>query len=197
MMTKNLRRLLIYYLYLLVSWGAFRYFVRLPEVVTELWFKPIIWLVPLYWWRLSLKGEPRLFAGKIWPALGWGLLGGLMYFGALRVLTNSGFSLDVNQIGIAGVTAVVEELTFAGVILSILVKETKREGMSLALTGLAFAAIHLPRQVFVFWLAPSLVVGAFSLAFFVGLINGFLRLRANNVLAAIVAHFVYLVLILV
>jgi len=196
LMTKNLRRLLIYYLYLLVSWGAFRYFVRLPEVVTELWFKPMIWLVPLYWWRLSLKGEPRLFAGKIRPALGWGLLGGLMYFGALRLLTNSGFSFDVNRIGIAGVTAVVEELTFAGVMLSILVKETKREGVSLALTGLAFAAIHLPRQIFVFSLAPSLVVGAFSLAFFVGLINGFLRLRSNNVLAAMVAHFVFLLLAL-
>ena len=195
-MTKNLRRLLIYYLYLLVSWGAFRYFVRLPEVVTELWFKPMIWLVPLYWWRLSLKGEPRLFAGKIRPALGWGLLGGLMYFGALRLLTNSGFSFDVNRIGIAGVTAVVEELTFAGVMLSILVKETKREGVSLALTGLAFAAIHLPRQIFVFSLAPALVVGAFSLAFFVGLINGFLRLRSNNVLAAMVAHFVFLLLAL-
>ncbi|MEK7524994.1 MAG: CPBP family intramembrane glutamic endopeptidase [Patescibacteria group bacterium] len=196
LITKNLQRLLIYYLYLIVAWGLFRYFVRLPEVVTELWFKPVIWLVPLYWWRLALKGEPKLFAGKIRPALGWGLLGGLIYFGVLRLLTNSGFSLDSNRIGIAGVTAVVEELTFAGVFLSILVKETKREGVSLAITGLAFAAIHLPRQIFIFSLAPSLLVGAFSLAFFVGLINGFLRLRSNNVLAAIVAHFVFLVLAL-
>lgn len=196
MMTKNLRRLLIYYLYLLIAWGMFRYFVRLPEVVTELWFKPMIWLVPLYWWHLALKGEPKLFAGRPWSALGWGLFGGLIYFVALRLLTNSGLSLDLDRIGIAGVTAVVEELTFAGVVLSILVKETKREGMSLALTGLAFAAIHLPRQIFVFGLSPTVLVGAFSLAFFVGLINGFLRLRSNNVLSAIIAHFVFLLLAL-
>lgn len=197
MMTKNLRRLLIYYLYLLIAWGMFRYFVSLPEVVTELWFKPIIWLVPLSWWRFALKGEPKLFAGKAGPALGWGLLGGLIYFVALRLLTISGLSLDLDRIGIAGVTAVVEELTFAGVVLSVLLKETKREGMALALTGLAFAAIHLPRQVFVFNLNPTLLIGAFSLAFFVGLINGFLRLRSNNVLSAIVAHFVFLLLALV
>lgn len=196
MMTKNLRRLLIYYLYLLIAWGMFRYFVRLPEVVTELWFKPIIWLVPLYWWHLSLKGQPKLFDGKIFPAIGWGLVGGLIYFAALRLLTNSGLLLDPDRIGIAGVTAVVEELTFAGVMLAILVKETKREGTALALTGLAFAAMHLPRQVFVFGLAPTVLVGAFALAFFLGLINGFLRLRANNVLSAMVAHFIFLVLVL-
>ncbi len=196
MMTKNLRRLLIYYLYLIVAWGVFRYFGRLPEVVTELWFKPIIWLIPLYWWHMSLKGEPKLFVGKIWPALGWGVLGGLIYFVALRLLTNSGFTPDLNRIGIAGVTAVVEELTFSGVMLAILFKETKSEGKSLALTALAFAAIHLPRQIFVFGLAPAILIGAFSLAFFLGLINGFLRLRSNNVLSAMVAHFVFLLLAL-
>lgn len=196
MMTKNLRRLVIYYLYLFVAWGLFRYFVRLPEVVTELWFKPMIWLVPLYWWHLSLKGEPKLFVGKTWPALGWGVSGGLIYFVALRLLTNNGFSLDLNRIGIAGVTAVVEELTFAGVMLSILVKETKKEGQSLAITALAFAAMHLSRQIFVFALNPSLLVGAFSLTFFVGLINGYLRLRSNNVLSAIMAHFFFLLLAL-
>ena len=183
---------MIYYLYLIVAWGVFRYFVRLPEVITELWFKPMIWLVPLYWWHLSLKGEPKLFGGKTLPALGWGVLGGMTYFVALRLLANVGLVFDINRIGIAGVTAVVEELTFSGVILSILLKETKHEGKSLALTGLAFAAIHLPRQIFVFSLNPALLVGAFSLAFFVGLINGFLRLRSNNVLAAIVAHFFFL-----
>ncbi|MFZ2202764.1 MAG: CPBP family intramembrane glutamic endopeptidase [Microgenomates group bacterium] len=196
MMTKNLRRLLIYYLYLIVAWGVFRYFGRLPEVVTELWFKPIIWLIPLYWWHLALKGEPRLFAGKAGPALGWGFFGGLIYFVALRLLTNSGFTPDPNRIGIAGVTAVVEELAFAGVFLGIMLSETKKEGLSLAITGLAFAAIHLPRQIFVFGLTPSVLVGAFSLAFFLGLINGFLRLRSNNVLSAMVAHFVFLLLAL-
>lgn len=187
-MTKNLRRLVIYYLYLIFAWGVFRYFVRLPEVITELWFKPVIWLVPLYWWHLSLRGEPKLFVGKTFPALGWGVLGGIFYFAALRLLTNAGWFFDVNRIGIAGVTAVVEELTFSGVVLSILIRETKKVGRSLAVTALAFAAIHLPRLIFVFSLNPTLLIGAFSLAFFVGLINGFIRLRSNNVLSAIVAH---------
>jgi len=61
---KQLVRLGVYYFYLLLVWGSFRYWIRLPEVVEELWFKPVIWLLPLYWWRISLKGKPELFSGK-------------------------------------------------------------------------------------------------------------------------------------
>lgn len=105
-------------------------------------------------------------------------------------------TFDWNKLGIAAAMAIVEEMAFSGVILSVLVSELKREGMALGLMALSFASLRLPINIFVNQLPLPLLVGAFLLAFFVALINGFLRLRSNNVLAAMLAHFVYLVLAL-
>ncbi len=195
-MTSNLKRLGIYFIYILVMWGSFRYFIRLPEVVEELWFKPLIWLTPLVWWRFSLHKKIDLFRGSIFPTLLWGFVGALLYFVVLRLVLPFPFVFDLNKMGIALVTAMIEELTFAGFILSLLVAEKKNEMLALSLTGLGFALIHLPINLFVFHLPIVPLAGAFLLAFFVALINGFLRLRSKNVLAAVIAHFVYLVLVL-
>ncbi len=195
-MTKNLKRLLFYFGYVFVVWGSFRYFVRLPEVVEELWFKPVIWLMPLLWWQFSLGKKIKFFQGRWFSTLLYGLLGGLIYFVVLRLIVQTRFVFDFNRAGIAAVTAVVEELTFSGFILSLLFLETKQEEVSLGLSALGFALIHLPINVFVFHLSVPALVGAFLLAFFVALINGLLRLRSNNVLSSVIAHFVYLLLVL-
>ncbi len=137
-----------------------------------------------------------LFSGS-WPrAVVWGVLGGGIFLVLLSRIAPINIAISVDRLGIALATAVVEELVFAGVILTILFRETKREGVALGITGLAFALIHLPVNIFVFRLEPSVLVGAFCLAFFVSLINGFLKLRSDNVLSAILAHFVFLVLVL-
>jgi hypothetical protein len=196
-MTKNLKRLLFYFGYVFLVWGSFRYFIRLPEVIEELWFKPVIWLAPLFWWQLSLGRKIRFFEGDWEKTLLFGLLGGLIYFVILRLFVQTQFAFEVNKAGISAVTAIVEELTFSGFVLSLLVLETKKEGMALGLTALGFALIHLPINLFVFHLPAQALAGAFLLAFFVGLINGFLRLRSNNVLSAVIAHFVYLLFVLV
>jgi len=195
-MTKNLKRLLFYFVYILLVWGSFRFFARLPEVVDELWFKPVIWLTPLIWWRFSFPKKLDFFDGGLLPAILWGLAGGLVYFVILRSFTGAGFVFSINTTGVALATAVVEELVFSGFILGLLVAETKKENVSLGLTALGFALIHLPINLFVFHLPVVALAGAFLLAFFVALINGFLRLRSNNVLSAILAHFIYLVIVL-
>ncbi len=196
-MTRNLKRLLFYFGYVFFVWGSFRYFISLPEVIEELWFKPVIWLAPLFWWQFSLHNKVRFFEGGWEKTLLWGLFGGLIYFVVLRLFVQTQFILDANRVGIAAVTAIVEELTFSGFVLSLLVLEIKKEGTALGLMALGFALIHLPINLFVFHLPLLALTGAFWLAFFVGLVNGFLRLRSNNVLSAVIAHFVYLILVLV
>lgn len=194
-MTKDLKRLGLYYGYLLLAWGAFRYFVRLPEMIEELWFKPVIWLVPLFWWHLSLNKKIELFGGKVSKTVGWGLLGGGFYFIILQVLMTKRLVISLDGFGIALITTIVEGLVFSGVILGLLVKETKREGLSLIVNGLAFATIYLPVNIFVRGFNQDLSLEAFILAFFVALINGLLRLKAKNVGAAMMANLVYLLLI--
>lgn len=170
--------------------------MRLSEVIEELWFKPVIWLVPLFWWQFSLGKKIQMFQGGIGKALLFGFFGGAIYLVILKILVQSPFVFGIDRVGVAAVTAVVEELTFSGFILSMLISETKKENLSLGVSALGFALIHLPINIFVFHLPAIALMGAFLLAFFVGLINGFLRLRSNNVLSAMIAHFIYLVLAL-
>lgn len=194
-MTRDLKRLAVYYGYLLLVWGGFRYFVRLPEIVEELWFKPVIWLVPLFWWHFGLNKKVELFGGEISKTIGWGLLGGSFYFVILQMLTTKRLVINLDGLGIAAVTTIVEGLVFSGVILGLLVKETKREGLSLVLNCLAFATIYLPVNIFVRDFNQDLLLEAFILAFLVALVNGLLRLKAKNVGAAMIANLVYLLLI--
>ncbi len=197
-MTKDLRRLTIYYLFVFICWAGFRYFVKLPEVVSELWFKPVIWLVPLFWWQISDRNKRiELFKGKLSGAVFWGLVVGLFYYVLVKLVTKTpwwGFGL--NQSGISLATAVVEEIAFVGIILPRLIGELKKMNVSLVVTGIMFAAIRLPINVFVYHLRLEALVGAFLLAFFVCMVNGFIRLRSKNTLAAILAHFLYLQAIL-
>jgi len=195
-MSRNIKRLIFYFVYLVIVWGSFRYFVRLPEIIEELWFKPVLWLLPLIWWQFSLKSRLNMFKGNKVGALLWGLLGGVIYVILLRVLVGRSFSLDVNKVGIAFVTAVVEELTFAGFMLSVLLAEKKGEEWSLFFVSLGFALIHLPINIFVLHLPIVALLGAFLLAFCVGMINGFLRLRSKSVWSPILAHFMYLIMVI-
>lgn len=143
-----------------------------------------------------MKKPLDLFGGDSIKAVLYGLTGGLFYFVVLRYVIGNGLSLNLDVVGTALATAVVEEITFSGVILLLLMREFKREGMALALMALGYALVALPVNVFVNQLPSPALVGVFLLAFFVSLTNGFLRLRANNVLAAIVAHFIFLMVVL-
>jgi len=193
-MSKGLRRLLLYYLFILLVWVAFRYFISLPDVISELWFKPVIWLVPLFWWQISdEKHRIALFRGDINKTLFWGLGLGLFYYSLVKLITKTAwFDLDFNRLGIGLATAVVEEVTFAGIILSRLVSFSKKEGASLAVMALMYSLIRLPINLFVFKLSLVSLLGTMGLAFFIGVVNGFSRLKADNTLAAIMAHFFYL-----
>ena len=48
-------KVLVYYVYLLMAWGLFRLLVRLPDIIEELWFKPVVWMFPLWWLWLREK----------------------------------------------------------------------------------------------------------------------------------------------
>ena len=187
---KQLVRLGVYYFYLLLVWGSFRYWIRLPEVVEELWFKPVIWLLPLYWWRISLKGKPELFSGKWLVSGGWGVAVGVLYFVLLKVLGavgQTGWNLDL--LGIALVTAIVEELTFSGLVLGVLDWVRGKKGLNLIVVGLMVVGVHLPINIFVFGLRGRELVGVLLWLFSVAVINGGLRQKTGNVVGSIVARF--------
>ena len=190
-------RLGVYYVYLLLIWGGFRYWIRLPEVIEELWFKPIIWLVPLFWWRMSLGKKLKLFNKKWFLSGGLGVLVGILYFGLIRVLGIKGQGvLNLNLLGVALVTAIVEELTFSGFVLGLMDKFNKNKLANLVVVGLMVAVVHLPINVFVYSIAGMELVGVMIWLFSVAVINGWIRQKTGNVTGSIIARFALMLAVL-
>ena len=136
----------IYYVYLLLVWGGIRYGLRFPDVIEELWFKPVIWLVPLFWWRLGWKGRPELFSGNWWLSGKLGLLVGVVYFVLIRWLGGvSSLSWGWDILGVALVTAIVEELAFSGFLLGIVDEVRGRRVLNILVVSLMMVGVHLPK----------------------------------------------------
>lgn len=182
-----MRRLWCYYIYLLVGWGGFRYLVQLPEVIDELWFKPLIWLVPLFWWSLALRDRVVMF-GKRWTAsVALGLVAGIFYYLLIRKLTwSDGWGVDVWAIAVA--TAITEEMTFSGFVAGYLDKVRLGKVGNLMIVGTMVAVMRLPILLLVYNLGLAEVLGAFLWAGASGAINAWIRVKTGNVTGSILAR---------
>ncbi|EKD52957.1 MAG: hypothetical protein ACD_61C00189G0002 [uncultured bacterium] len=183
-----MRRLWYYYLYILIVWGSFRYFVRLPEVIEELWFKPVIWIVPLFWWQLSLKERVKMFGkgGVVSCLLGIGV--GLMYFFLIRRFNIEGLGWKTDLLGVVLATAVTEELTFSGFVAGYLEKIQKGKWINLLIVGLMVAVIRLPILLFVYELGVGDLIGVVLFSGASGVINAWIRVETGNVAGSILAR---------
>jgi len=182
------KRLWFYYIYLLLVWGSFRYFVRLPEVIEELWFKPVLWLVPLFWWNLAMKEKIVMFGKKWRETLILGFLVGVFYFVILKFRNIGNFNFDINLIGVAMATAVTEELTFSGFVAGYLEKIRKGKMFNLMIVGILTAVIRLPILLFVYQASGKEVLGVLLVALASGVINAWIRVRSGNVTGSILAR---------
>ncbi len=185
---ERVKRLWYYYIYLVLVWGSFRYFIRLPEVVEELWFKPVLWLIPLFWWNLALKEKIVMFGKKWGQSLILGLIAGVFYFLILKFRNLGSFQFDFNLIGIAFATAVTEELTLSGFIAGYLEKIRRGKMFNLVMVGLMTAVIRLPILLFVYQATGSEILGAMLVALASGVINAWIRVRSGNVAGSVLAR---------
>ena len=184
-----MKRLWYFYLYLILVWGSFRYFIRLPEVIEELWFKPVLWLVPIFWWNLSLRKEKIVFFGKKWGrSLFLGILFAGIYFVLLRYKDWSSVQFDSNLLGVALATAVTEEMTFSGFVAGYLAKRQSNLWLNLVIVGSMAAVIRLPILFFVYQAGLWEVVGVMLVAMTSGAINAWIRLRSGTVTGSILAR---------
>lgn len=180
-----------YIAYLFVVWSSFRLFISLPEVVEELWFKPVIWLVPVFWiWWLTDK-KIDFFEGSSFKSILWGLCLGGVYLMLIYFLVGfSDFRFDLNKLGVGFVTAAVENLVFAGFLLPVFIKKWG-DSNGLLINAVLFSLIHLPIAIFSYKIDIVSLLGLFLLTFSVGMMNGWVRIRSKNVLGAIVASWLW------
>jgi len=193
------KRLWYYYIYLFLVWGSFRYFIQLPVVIEELWFKPVIWLAPLFWWNLSLKDRVEMFSNKrgslmfgklggLWSSLLFGLGMGVLYYVILRRFNFSNVNLVSDTIGVAIATAVTEELVFSGFVAGYLEKINKGDFINFVLVGMMVAMIRLPIVLFLYRLGLIEFLGVMLIAGASGAVNAWLRVKTGNVTGSILAR---------
>lgn len=181
-----MRRLWYYYLYLLIAWGSFRYLVRLPEVIEELWFKPLIWLVPLFWWNLALPSKVTMFSKNWLESICWGgFLGGIYLF----LIGNFNFrSWTPEILMIALATAITEEMAFSGFVAGYLEKIQKGSWVNWIIIGLMVMVIRLPMLWFVYKLGFRESLGVVLFAGASGVMNAWVRIQTGNVTGSILAR---------
>ena len=178
-----------YYLYLILIWGLVRKFVVLPEVIEELWLKPIIWLVPLMLWNFSLKKRIVMLDSVNWvKSFVFGLAVGLFYVFAMSGFSFSGIKLEANYFGIALSVAMTEEIVFSGFVFGFLTKFKKSKLQILVFTSILAACSHLPMMLFSYSLGFKELLPSLLFVFGYSLINVSIRAVTGNVLGSIVAR---------
>ncbi len=181
-------RLFVYYFYLFFAWSGFRYFVHLPPVIEELWFKPMIWLTPLIWWNLALRKRVEMFGKRILESLTWGGGVGIVYWFALRRLSLGVSQINADVLGVAITTAVVEELVFSGFVVGYLEKIDKGSLWNVMLAAGMGTVIRLPIMSFVYNMSALQMLPALILVMATSFINAWIRQRTGNVTGSIVAR---------
>lgn len=193
---KGWKRVWIYYLYLWIGWGLFRWLFNLPEAIEELWIKPVIWLLPIWFIRANQKKRANWFEGDGLKAIAAGLGLGVLYSGVTilsKMKAGVGFEgwFGVEgwwMVGVGLITAIVEQLAFAGFIFYNLKDKFENKWALATLVGIMFGLMHIPIGVSMYGLQGwglILIVGLFGL---IQIGNVWLVGVTGNVISAIIAH---------
>jgi len=188
--------LFFYYLYLLIFWGGVRRYLNLPEVIEELWLKPVIWLLPLMLWNYSLRQRITVVDGRNWfKSVLVGLIVGLFYFIVVGGFRKSSVWFSFDHFGIALSTAVVEEVVFSGFVFCFLFRRLKGLVFSIVVTALMTTILHLPILFFGYTLPFETILFALIFIFGYSMINAYIRSVTGNILGSIVARTILLLAI--
>lgn len=188
--------------YLLVFWGFYRYFFKLPEEIEELIIKPIFWLIPVIYFvkkeKLGLSSLGITFK-NIFPAiylsLGLGvffaaeaLLINYLKYGSFQFAANIGERAIAASLGLSLATALSEEITFRGYLFNRVLSSTKSEIFAMLSTSFVWALIHVPITIFVWKLDFSASITYLILTALFGFGSAFLFSRTKNIVSSVLLH---------
>lgn len=187
--------------YLLIVWGFYRYLFKLPDEVEELFTKPVIWLVPVFYLVVKEKGNlsslgitfKNLFP-SIYLVLAFGVffvIEGLavnyLKYGGFNFGANIGQTALIQSLGLSFATAISEEITFRGYLFNRL-WHALGEWKANAITSLIWSLVHLPITIFVWNLNVNGILAYLLLTFIFGVGSAFVFARTRNVFSSIFLH---------
>lgn len=188
--------------YLLIVWGFYRFLFRLPDEVEELFVKPILWLIPVFYLlkqekqKISSLGITlKNFFPAVYFSLGLGaffviesLIVNFAKYGNLNFAANIGSAPFMTSLGLSFATAVSEEVTFRGYLFNRIWYATKSEWGANITTSIFWAAIHFPITFFVWHLDIGASVLYLFLTALFGIGSAFVFARTKNVFSSVFLH---------
>ena len=192
----------IFAVYLLIVWGFYRNILKFPDEVEEIFIKPVIWLVPVFFLvkkenkNLASVGVTlRNFFPSVYLALGFGVffaVEGLL----INYLKNNGLVFGANigsssfwaAFGLSFITATSEEIAFRGYLFSRIWMALKNEFWANILTSIFWALIHVPAAIFVWKLNFEAAITYLCLATLFGIGAAFIYARTKNIFSPVLLH---------
>ena len=188
--------------YLLIVWGMYRLLFKFPDTVDELFAKPLLWLVPVYYFvnkeKLDLSSLGFTLK-KLFPsiylaiALGAGfaiegIIVNFIKYQNLDFSANIGGNPFFAAIGISLITSITEEVTFRGFIFNRYLHVFKNEWQANILTSIFWGLVHIPIAIFWWKLSIGTALGYLILTIIYGIGASFLFARTRNIASPILLH---------
>jgi len=199
----SFKKAVILSVYLLIVWGFYRFLFQLPEPIEELFIKPLVWLLPVFYLlRLERQGLDSLgvtlknIFPAVYYALGLGaffviealVINFVKYGGQFNLGANIGSLPFLTSLGLSFATAISEELTFRGYIFTRVWKFMGNEIYANLMTSIFWAMIHVPITIFVWKLDLSAALIYLLLTTIFGVGSSFVYARTKNILSPILLH---------
>jgi len=191
--------------YLLIVWGFYRLFFKLPEEIEELIIKPIVWLLPVIY-LVKKEGGNLSSVGittkKLFPAIYFTLALGAVFaieaiiinfvkHGGFEFAANIGEKALITSLGITFVTAFSEEVSFRGYLFNRVWSALDNEWLANIATSIVWALVHIPIAIFVCKLSLAYVLTYLFLTAIFGVGSAFVFARTRNVFSSILLHILW------
>jgi len=188
--------------YLLLVWGFYRMLFRLPVEIEELFIKPIVWLVPVFYFIRKEKvglSSLGITLKNLFPAiyisLALGLLFALEGF-LINFVKHEGVDFSANlgenpfmlALGFSLATAISEEVAFRGYLFNRVWYALGSEWKANVITSIVWALIHVPIAVFWWELSVAATFGYLLLTTVFGIGSAFVFARTKNVASSVLLH---------
>lgn len=194
----------------LIMWSVYRAKFQLPEVIDELIAKPIVFLLPVYWYIKNTEKKDfgpsvwltttklfsniylSLFIGAIFALSA--LMANYGKFGTFsfgETLLNMHAQSLVFAIVIALFTAFCEEVVSRGFVLKRLYEESGNVYTSSFLASVLFLILHIPILLTNLKLTGSVLLWFMVTDFILSLINSFVFLSRRSLVSPILIHALY------
>jgi len=192
----------IYVTYLVIVWAFYRFLFQLPEEVEELFVKPIVWLLPLFYF-IKKEGLGLTSLGitlkNLFPAIYFGIglgaifvmegvLTNFLKYGGFHFAANLGNLPFATSLGLSFATAFSEEIAFRGYVFGRLAGVMKSEWGANIVSTTLWTLIHVPIAFFVWKLSLSAGILYLILTAIFGAGSAFVFARTKNVFGSVLLH---------